>query len=218
MKARDAYRSQLNNKEKEEMKMLLNSLTTTPRAEKIPAPQMQSATRAKLLAAHNEFQLALVETRLGWMGVAFNAQGLVGLHLPRASRADTLRGLQEEYPNARIAGAAPREISRELKEYADGKRRAFEVPLNLVAVKPFQRAVLEVIQKIPFGQVRTYAWVAREIGKPRAVRAVGHALGANPIPLILPCHRVIGSDGGLHGYGGGLELKARLLRLEGAMI
>jgi O-6-methylguanine DNA methyltransferase len=85
-------------------------------------------------------------------------------------------------------------------------------------VKPFQRAVLTAIQKIPFGETRSYGWVARAIGKPRASRAVGQALGANPIPIIIPCHRIIASDGSLGGYGGGLPLKRKLLTLEGAML
>ncbi|MBI3537821.1 MAG: methylated-DNA--[protein]-cysteine S-methyltransferase [Chloroflexi bacterium] len=150
------------------------------------------------------------------MALAFDSNGIVGLELPRGSRADALRALAHDFPNTAL-GLAPRTMIRELEEYAAGKRRVFDLPLNWSRIKPFQRAVLTAIQNIPFGETRSYAWVAHAIGKPRASRAVGAALGANPIPIILPCHRVIGSDGGLHGYGGGLDLKARLLRLEGAL-
>ncbi|MBI4787571.1 MAG: MGMT family protein [Chloroflexi bacterium] len=85
-------------------------------------------------------------------------------------------------------------------------------------LKPFQRAVLIAISKIPFGETRSYGWVAREIGQPNAARAVGQALHTNPIPIIIPCHRVIASDGSLGGYGGGLPMKAKLLQLEGAAL
>lgn len=102
----------------------------------------------------------------------------------------------------------------ELVEYLEGKRTFFSVPVDLSAVSPFQRAVLDAARRIPFGEVRPYSRIAREIGHPRAVRAVGTALGRNPVPLIVPCHRVLRSDGGLGGYLFGTELKDRLLALE----
>ena len=129
-----------------------------------------------------------------------------------------MRILQREYPQGVWREGAPAEMLRELKEYAEGRRRAFELPLDWSSIKPFQRAVLKATSTIPFGETRSYGWVAHKIGKPRAFRAVGHALATNPIPIILPCHRVIGSDGGLHGYGGGLPMKAMLLKLEGAVL
>ena len=98
-------------------------------------------------------------------------------------------------------------------EYLEGKRRSFDLPLDLHAT-PFQRAVYDELLRIPYGEKRSYADVARAIGKPRAVRAVGAANGANPIPLVVPCHRVIASDGHLGGYGGGLPLKKHLLAME----
>ncbi len=182
-----------------------------------------ASSRGALLAMthsreESQMQIAVFETRLGWIGLAFDAESIVGLQLPRASRAETLRRLHRDYPDATLAQSAPRAMTRELEEYARGARRAFDLPLNWSRLKPFQRAVLETANRIPYGETRTYGWIAREIGKPRASRAVGAALGANPIPIILPCHRVIGSDGGLHGYGGGLPLKRRLLELEGAVV
>ncbi len=106
---------------------------------------------------------------------------------------------------------------RQVQEYLSGKRSAFDLPLDLGSVSSFQRQVLEAALKIPRGQYRTYHQVAAAIGKPKAARAVGQALGHNPVPLVIPCHRVLGSDGSLHGYsgGGGLKTKAWLLRLEG---
>lgn len=106
-----------------------------------------------------------------------------------------------------------REVKRQLQEYFDGVRRTFDLPLAPDAT-PFQAQVLEALQKIPYGETRTYKDVAGAVGNPRAVRAVGGANGANPIPIVIPCHRVIGSSGGLTGFGGGLESKRFLLDLE----
>ena len=102
----------------------------------------------------------------------------------------------------------------ELAEYLAGARTFFSVPIDLSAVPPFQRSALEIARTIPFGGVRSYAWVAQRIGHPRAARAVGTALGRNPVPPIVPCHRVRRSDGSLGGYLFGLSLKDRLLALE----
>ncbi len=187
-------------------------------SETIPPSPRRAAIRARLVEAYSETNLAVFETRLGWLGVAWNARGIAALHLPRGAREQILRDLQREFPDGTVRANAPAEIERELREYASGRLREFRVPLDWSSIKSFQRAVLETTNKIPFGETRTYAWIAREIGKPQASRAVGRALGANPIPIILPCHRVIGSDGGLHGYGGGLPLKAKLLKLEGAAL
>ena len=106
----------------------------------------------------------------------------------------------------------------ELEEYFGGRRSQFDVPLDWGHMPPFQRAVLEATASVPFGHVDTYAGIARRIGKPKATRAVGNALGRNPIPVIVPCHRVIRSDATLGGYTGGLNIKEHLLSLEGVRI
>jgi O-6-methylguanine DNA methyltransferase len=105
----------------------------------------------------------------------------------------------------------------QLEEYFAGNRRRFELALD-VRGTPFQRRVWDAVAAVPYGQTRSYAEIARAVGCPRGVRAVGAANGANPLPLIIPCHRVIGSHGGLHGYGGGLDVKAKLLQLEGVAV
>ncbi|MGH7451394.1 MAG: methylated-DNA--[protein]-cysteine S-methyltransferase [bacterium] len=102
----------------------------------------------------------------------------------------------------------------ELKEYFAGQRKRFHFSLAPEGTA-FQQKVWQAVSEIPFGQVRTYKSIAEKIGKSPAVRAVGHANGSNPLPIVIPCHRVIGSNGDLCGYGGGLELKKKLLRLEG---
>ncbi len=106
--------------------------------------------------------------------------------------------------------------ARQLEEYFSGRRRRFDLPLDLRGTD-FQKRCWRELLKIPYGETRSYAEVARAIGNPLAVRAMGLANGQNPIAIIVPCHRVIGSDGSLTGYGGGLEKKRRLLELEGAL-
>jgi O-6-methylguanine DNA methyltransferase len=118
---------------------------------------------------------------------------------------------------APATAAARRLVERarmEVAEYLAGRRSFFSVPVDLSAVPDFQRRVLEAAREIPFGEWRPYAWVAERIGHPRAVRAVGTALGRNPVPLLVPCHRVWRSDGGLGGYIFGTAFKERLLVLE----
>ena len=102
---------------------------------------------------------------------------------------------------------------RQLREYFAGERQAFDIPLQLSGTE-FQVSVLEALREIPYGQTASYGEIARRIGRPRAVRAVGAANGRNPIPIVVPCHRVIGSTGDLTGFGGGLDTKEALLRLE----
>jgi methylated-DNA-[protein]-cysteine S-methyltransferase len=102
---------------------------------------------------------------------------------------------------------------QQLTEYFAGERQEFDLPLKLSGTE-FQLSVLEALQKIPYGETTSYSDIAHRIGRPKAVRAVGAANGRNPIPIIVPCHRVIGSHGDLTGFGGGLETKEALLRLE----
>ena len=108
---------------------------------------------------------------------------------------------------------------RELREYLNGKRTAFTIPIDWSLFRPFQREALQVVYRIPYGETCTYRDIAMEIGRPNASRAVGRANATNPMPLVIPCHRVIGRDGKLHGYGGGEGLKTKewLLKLEGAV-
>jgi len=112
---------------------------------------------------------------------------------------------------------APREVDRvrrELEEYFEGRRRAFDLPIDLRGREGFSRAILDQLARVPYGEVTTYKTLAVEAGNPRAARAVGTIMNRNPIPIVLPCHRVIGSNGSLVGYGGGLDRKRLLLDLE----
>ncbi len=109
-------------------------------------------------------------------------------------------------------------LRRQLDEYFEGRRRAFELDFDLRATPAFQQLVLHELARVPYGEVDTYGGLAGKIGKPRAARAVGGALNRNPVPIVLPCHRIVGSSGSLVGYGGGLERKRALLELEGAPV
>lgn len=108
-----------------------------------------------------------------------------------------------------------REVREQLLDYFDGNRKGFDLPINPVGT-PFQRKVWKTLAKIPYGATWSYGELAAKVGKPAASRAVGAANGRNPLPILLPCHRVVGSDGSLTGFGGGLPVKAWLLSHEGA--
>jgi len=113
-----------------------------------------------------------------------------------------------------------RRYAKELREYIDGNRRKFTFAIDWSVLSPFQRKAMRAVSAIPYGETRTYAEIAAQIGHPRAYRAVGRANATNPMPLVIPCHRVIGADGKLHGYGGGtgLPTKEWLLKMEGAIL
>lgn len=157
------------------------------------------------------------DSPVGQLFVAISERGLCAISF-HSTEQDFVRRLEGRGFQALRADQYVKGAISQLREYFAGRRQRFEVPVDLTGQTQFQRLVLETTAKVPLGQVVSYGEVARQIGKPRATRAVGAVLGQNPIPIIVPCHRVIGSDGGLHGYRGGLDIKERLLRLEGALI
>jgi len=123
-------------------------------------------------------------------------------------------GGPDSVPETGRIGKLLRQAREELAEYFAGDRTFFGVPVDLSRVPPFDRAALEVAAQIPYGEVRSYKWIAERLGKPDAARAVGGAMAGNPVPLIVPCHRVVKTDGGLGGYSFGLVQKEALLSLE----
>ena len=114
--------------------------------------------------------------------------------------------------------AAVDRVHRELDEYFEGRRHAFDLAIDLRGLTPFSERVLHELARVPFGETATYAGLAERAGKPKAARAVGTIMNRNPIPIVLPCHRIIGADGSLVGYGGGLDRKVALLTLEGVLL
>lgn len=162
-----------------------------------------------------KFDTSIVQARyrspLGDMVVAATPRGLAGLwfegqkHMPdNAAWPD-----EPQHPVLRQAIA-------QLDEYFSGKRTGFDLPLDLQGGTPFQQSVWQALLQIPCGGTTSYGQLSQRIGKPAAVRAVGAAVGRNPVSVIVPCHRVLGGDGSLTGYAGGVERKSALLQLEGA--
>jgi O-6-methylguanine DNA methyltransferase len=139
----------------------------------------------------------------------------VATTLPQKTREHALMALGRSIEGATPDESAFADLARRFTAYFEGKRVDFPDKLDFGAASPFRRRVWETARCIPYGETRSYLWVARQFRKPRAARAVGQALGANPLPIIIPCHRVMASDGGLGGFSGGLGVKSMLLRLEG---
>jgi len=153
-------------------------------------------------------------TKVGWVGLAISPKGILALEYPRATREEALANLKERWPEASLIQGASEEIGEQLQRYYAGEPVTFSAKLDLEGHAPFQRRVWQATLQIPYGQTRSYSWVAKEVGSPHAYRAVGAALAKNPIPIIIPCHRVLRKDGTLGGYGGGLDMKRRLLEME----
>lgn len=157
---------------------------------------------------------AIKQTAFGWVGAVGTERGLARLVLPKPEPGPVLEEIAREH------GAIPEDPERyagifaELERYFAGEPTPFDVPLD-PAGTPFQQAVWAALRRIPYGETRSYLQVAREVGRPRGPRAVGQAVGSNPLGIVVPCHRVVTTDKRLGGFGGGLDLKRKLLRLEG---
>lgn len=160
----------------------------------------------------------VTQTALGWAGVALSERGIryaTLFHHNEASARSELAafgasGLGDDPRSAEIAGL--------LQGYAAGAPLSLDgYPVDLPECTALQRETWLALREIPRGETRSYGWLARRVGRPTAPRAIGAAVGSNPIPLWLPCHRVVASDGTLHGFGGGLAMKQALLELEGAL-
>jgi methylated-DNA-[protein]-cysteine S-methyltransferase len=159
-----------------------------------------------------------VDSPFGMLLAATTKRGLVRLAFPEDDMDAVLDGLAHRLSPRIIESSAPLDpLRRELDGYFSGTRRTFDLALDWSLIGPFGRKVLGRTAGIPYGKVLTYAEVAAEAGSPRGSRAAGNALGANPIPIVIPCHRVLRTSGGLGGYAGGLDRKRYLLELEGAV-
>ncbi len=174
----------------------------------------ERAAREELL----DVAYTTIDSPFGPLLAASTERGLVRLAFPEESEDSVLERLSSRI-SPRILRAPGRfdGVARELDEYFVGRRRAFDTDLDWSLIGPFGRRVLGVTAAIPYGGVLSYAEVALEAGSPRGSRAAGNALGSNPIPIVIPCHRVLRTGGALGGYGGGLERKRWLLELEGAL-
>lgn len=190
-------------------------------ADGLPATGPTSRTLDRLAAAAAREGLldvayAQVDSPLGPLTVAVTPRGLVRLAYPHQPVDEVMSDLARRIsPRVLEAPARLDSVRRELDEYFEGRRRRFETPIDWTLTRGFFRKVLEATARIGYGQVRTYAEVAQGAGSAKAVRATGNGLGSNPVPVVVPCHRVLRTGGGLGGYTGGLERKQFLLALEG---
>ncbi len=162
------------------------------------------------------------KTAWGWIGIVVTELGVAQILLGGKDRRAVERTLPARRTETGRTSAGParlmlREAQTQIHDYLRGKRRDFTVPVDLSAGTAFQRRVWRAITRIPYGRVRSYQWVAARVGGKRYARAVGMALGANPVPLVIPCHRIVAHDGSLGGFSCGLPVKRRLLQLEGSL-
>lgn len=183
---------------------------------------------------------AVFQTPWGWLGIAASAQGVCAIVLPKPSRQAAERALARcvgstfdvrsssrattskkvsSFPEPRTPNLEPvlQDAQRQALAYLAGKRRTLDFPIDLSAGTSFQRRVWQTALRIPYGRARSYQWIASKVGGKKYSRAVGNALGANPVPLVVPCHRVVAHDASLGGFSGGLTVKRKLLDLEGTL-
>jgi methylated-DNA-[protein]-cysteine S-methyltransferase len=160
---------------------------------------------------------AVGETCLGWIGVVGSTSGLTNVILPCKSQKEVLDRIDAcGCLIGSVYNASFTDLADRIRRYFDGEPVDFDDMLDLSGTTRFQQSVWRTIRNIPRGETRSYGWVARQLGLPKAARAVGQALKRNPVPIVVPCHRVVGGNGNLGGFGGGVTIKKFLLRLEQA--
>ena len=195
---------------------------TIRRASRVDSRRIEALTERLADRAEREglLDVAFAETDspVGRLLLAATPRGLVKVSFPIQPLEEVLERLANEI-SPRVLESPPKldQARRELDLYFEGRLREFDLPLDWQLTHGFYRKVLRATAHIPYGQTRSYTQVATRAGNPRAVRAAGSALGSNPLPIIVPCHRVLRLGGALGGYGGGLEMKRTLLQLEGAL-
>jgi O-6-methylguanine DNA methyltransferase len=153
------------------------------------------------------------------MGIAESQKGIQAIVLPKRSKRAVESDLraQSDGPLQQEASTQLEAARRQLLQYLEGKRDTFDVPLDLSQGTSFQRQVWRALQRVPYGKLRSYQWIAARVGGRHYARAVGNAVGANPLPIVIPCHRIVAHDASLGGFSGGLSMKRKLLSLEGTL-
>ena len=162
----------------------------------------------------NKLYYTVFKTGWGWMSILASKAGLLAVTLPQITRQQTLDALRGQTQRAIFSPNLFNDLTEKFHRYFTGGKTNFNEKLDFSRATAFQRQVWEATRLIPYGETRSYGWVAMQINKPQAARAVGQALGKNPFLLIVPCHRVIAMNGGLGGFSCGLEMKLSLLELE----
>ncbi len=155
----------------------------------------------------------------GWMGIAESLKGIQAIVLPKRSKRAVECELREQSNEPMLQEQSPslEAARRQLLDYLTERRKSFDVPLDLTGGTSFQRKVWRALQRVPYGKLRSYRWIAERVGGRQYARAVGNAVGANPLPIVIPCHRIVAHDASLGGFSGGLSMKRKLLSLEGTL-
>jgi methylated-DNA-[protein]-cysteine S-methyltransferase len=193
------------------------------------APARRAADDSRLAAARLadrataeglvDVALATMDSPVGELLVAVTPKGLVAIAFDDDNLERVVARLAREVSPRVMEAAAPTDEARhELEEYFGGQRNRFDLSLDRRLMGPFAQKVLRATSRVGFGELATYGDIAARIDRPHAARAVGRALGSNPIPIVVPCHRIVGADGSLTGYAGGMSRKETLLRLEGSVL
>jgi O-6-methylguanine DNA methyltransferase len=177
-----------------------------------PLPKRLTSDASRVMAC-------VFRTPWGWMGVSETTKGIDVVVLPKASRQavlSELRAASAVLLEAQVSSRL-REARAQLIDFLAGTRKSFDLSLDLSRGTSFQRKVWRTLRRVSYGQVRSYQWVAVRVGGRGYARAVGNAVGANPMPIVIPCHRIVAQDTSLGGYSGGLHTKRKLLTLEGTL-
>ena len=193
------------------------------------APARDAAERSRVAAARFaeraaaqslvDVAIATMDSPIGELFVAVTPKGLVSIAFEDEHRDEVLQRLVRDVSPRVLEAAGPTDAARlELDEYFRGQRRRFDLRIDRRLIGEFAWNVLRATSRVGFGELATYGQIAARIDRPKAARAVGRALGSNPIPVVIPCHRVVGAGGSLTGYAGGLPRKQTLLRLEGSIL
>ena len=161
----------------------------------------------------------IFKSRWGWMGISDTTKGIAAVVLPKPSRQAVLSELKVSAAELRGGRMSPRlrKAQAQLTDYLAGAQRSFDLPLDLSQGTSFQRKVWQTLRRVSYGRLRSYRWVAARVGGTQYARAVGNAVGANPMPIVIPCHRIVAQDASLGGFSGGLPTKRKLLTLEGTL-
>ena len=164
-------------------------------------------------------QAIIFKSRWGWMGVSETTKGIDAVVFPKPSRQAVLSELRlsaAELLEGRMSSRL-RKAQTQLTDYLAGARRSFDLPLDLSRGTSFQQKVWRTLRRVSYSRLRSYQWVAVRVGGRQYARAVGNAVGANPMPIVIPCHRIVAQDASLGGFSGGLPTKRKLLTLEGTL-
>ena len=155
----------------------------------------------------------------GWMGIVESLKGIQVIVLPKQSKRAVESDLSAQFSESVQRGTSPslEAARRQLLDYLTGRRKSFDLPLDLTGGTTFQRQVWRTLQRVPYSKLRSYRWIAARVGGSQYARAVGNAVGANPLPIVIPCHRIVAHDASLGGFSCGLSMKRKLLSLEGTL-